>query len=262
MLLHKEPSVVDDKSKLADKLEEASKVVKTAFAECPSFDVMIPALLAHPMEELEGHCHFMPGVPVKPMLAKATNAVSEVIDKFQDCEFTCEYKYDGERAQIHVIEGPGGGGGGMAGPSSKPGKDKDPGGRKVIIFSRNSENSSGKYPDVVSKLFRYLKPEVKSIVIDSEVVAYDRVKKKILPFQILSTRKRKDVDESKIEVPVCVFAFDCLFLNGKSLLREPLVERRRALYDSLIEVEGEMQFATNKTSRDVEELQVTRQYLS
>ena len=92
-------------------------------------------------------------------------------------------------------------------------------------------------------------------MIDSEVVAYDPIKKRILPFQVLSTRKRKDVDMTKIEVPVCVFAFDCLFLNGKSLLREPLVERRRALFESLIEVEDEMQFATSKTSRDLEELQ-------
>ena len=38
------------------------------------------------------------------MLAKETSAVSEVIDKFQDSEFTCEYKYDGERAQLHVLE--------------------------------------------------------------------------------------------------------------------------------------------------------------
>ena len=65
---------------------------------------MIPALLAHPLDKLPEHCHFMPGVPVKPMLAKATNAVSEVIDKFQDSEFTCEYKYDGERAQLHVLD--------------------------------------------------------------------------------------------------------------------------------------------------------------
>ena len=44
---------------------------------------MIPAILAHPLEQLPQHCHFTAGVPVKPMLAKATNAVSEVLDKFQ-----------------------------------------------------------------------------------------------------------------------------------------------------------------------------------
>ena len=34
------------------------------------------------------------------MLAKATKSVSEIIDKFQGREYTCEYKYDGERAQV------------------------------------------------------------------------------------------------------------------------------------------------------------------
>ena len=71
-----------------------------------------------------------------------------------------------------------------------------------------------------------------------------------------------------------MFAFDCLFINGRSLLKEPLEVRyavhapcppprpspakvrRAALYGALQEVEGEMQFATAKTSRDVDELQV------
>ena len=74
--------------------------------------------------------------------------------------------------------------------------------------------------------------------------------------QVLSTRKRKDVDEKDIQVQVCIYAFDCLFLNGKSLLREPLTARREAMYGSLHEREGEFQFATAKTSRDVEELEV------
>ena len=37
-------------------------------------------------------------------------------------------------------------------------------------------------------------------VIDCEAVAYDRVEKKILPFQILSTRGRKNIDEADIKV--------------------------------------------------------------
>ena len=57
------------------------------------------------VQELKQHVAFVVGVPVKPMLAKPTTGVSEVLDKFQDIEFTCEYKYDGERAQVHISEG-------------------------------------------------------------------------------------------------------------------------------------------------------------
>jgi DNA ligase-1 len=41
------------------------------------------------------------------------------------------------------------------------------------------------------------------------------VEKKVLPFQQLMTRKRKDVKAEDITVKVCVFAFDILYLNGE-----------------------------------------------
>lgn len=72
---------------------------------CSLSPQLIPALLDHPLSELSQHVHFMPGVPVKPMLAKPTNGVSEVLDKFTGIEFTCEYKYDGERVQVREAVG-------------------------------------------------------------------------------------------------------------------------------------------------------------
>ena len=66
----------------------------------PVYDKIIPAILTGGVWDLPKACCFTPGIPIGPMLAKPTKGVSEILDKFQDMEFTCEYKYDGERAQV------------------------------------------------------------------------------------------------------------------------------------------------------------------
>lgn len=64
---------------------------------------------------------------------------------------------------------------------------------KVSIYSRNQENNTSKYPDIISRLAtrKCLSDTVKSFVLDTEAVAFDKERQQILPFQILSTRKRK-----------------------------------------------------------------------
>ena len=69
-------------------------------SELPSYDQVIPALLEFGITGLREHCKLTPGVPLKPMLAKPTKAIGEVLDRFENKRFTCEYKYDGERAQV------------------------------------------------------------------------------------------------------------------------------------------------------------------
>lgn len=69
-------------------------------SELPSYDLVIPTLLEFGIGHLREKCQLTPGVPLKPMLAKPTKAIGEVLDRFENKKFTCEYKYDGERAQV------------------------------------------------------------------------------------------------------------------------------------------------------------------
>ena len=118
-----------NKEKLAARLEEAASILKSVYSEIPSYDLVIPALLNAGIDKLKEECKLTPGVPLKPMLAKPTKAIGEVLDRFEGKRFTCEYKYDGERAQVHRLED-----------------------GTVGVFSRNSEDMSKKYPDLVEQL--------------------------------------------------------------------------------------------------------------
>lgn len=144
------------------------------------------------------------------MLAKPTKSITEVLDRFEGKDFTCEYKYDGERAQIHFVAHDAAQQLATAVPSA--GKSEK---GVANIFSRNSEDLSKKYPDILAKLPTWVNEGTKSFVLDCETVAWDMVEKKVLPFQQLMTRKRKDVKVEDVKVKVCVFAFDILYLNGE-----------------------------------------------
>lgn len=54
----------------------------------------------------------------------------------------------------------------------------------LVWCSRNSENNTSKYPDLAADVPKLLKEGCKSVVLDCEAVAYDRITKKILPFQV------------------------------------------------------------------------------
>lgn len=81
-------------------IDQAAKIVKQVYSLLPVYDKIIPALLSGGVWNLSNTCSFTLGVPVGPMLAKPSKGVSEIVQKFQDTEYTCEYKYDGERAQV------------------------------------------------------------------------------------------------------------------------------------------------------------------
>ncbi|KAL2834182.1 hypothetical protein BDW59DRAFT_44617 [Aspergillus cavernicola] len=239
-----------EKAPSAEKLAEGEAILKTVYSELPAYEVIIPAMLEHGLHKLREHCKLQPGIPIKPMLAKPTKSITEVLDRFEGKDFTCEYKYDGERAQIHYVA--------PDHTDKYPGAEltlKKDGAGLAAIFSRNSEDLSKKYPDVLSKLNTWIKPGVKSFVLDCETVAWDMVNKKVLPFQQLMTRKRKDVKVEDVKVKVCVFAFDLLFLDGEPTVKKSLRERRERLHESFEVVEGEFQFAQYGDTNDLDQIQ-------
>ena len=92
-------------------------------------------------------------------------------------------------------------------------------------------------------------------MLDCEAVAWDREKKQIQPFQVLSTRKRKDAQEEDIKVQVCVFAFDLLYLNGEALVTKSFKERRDLLRSNFKVVDDEFQYAKSIDGTTTEEIQ-------
>ncbi|EGF98110.1 uncharacterized protein MELLADRAFT_41015 [Melampsora larici-populina 98AG31] len=228
------PTKRKSKETLSTEILEGTNLVKSVYSEIPSYDLVIPALLKGGIQGLRENCKLTPGVPLKPMLAKPTKSISEVLDRFEGQSFTCEYKYDGERAQIHYLED-----------------------GTISIFSRNSENMSEKYPDMLDQMKKSIKTDItKSFVLDSEVVAWDPICKKILPFQELSKRKRKDVKRSEIDIKIKIFGFDLLYLNDEALIKQDLKYRRMKLKEHFNEIEDEFNLAKSLDSDKVEEIQV------
>ncbi|ORY59234.1 uncharacterized protein BCR38DRAFT_376433 [Pseudomassariella vexata] len=250
MIIHE----IEKKGQVPDTtdMEKAESMLKTVYSELPSWDAIVPAMLKNGIMKLNESCKLQPGVPLKPMLAKPTKAITEVLDRFENQAFTCEYKYDGERAQIHYV---------AKDHANKyidgvPDAAKEAAKGVASIFSRNSEDLSKKYPDILSKLHTWVKDDTKSFVLDCETVAWDVEEKKVLPFQQLMTRKKKDVKIEDVKVKVCVFAFDLLFFNGEAIVKKSLRERRELLHKAFTPVEGEFTFATHMDGQELEEIQV------
>lgn len=220
------------KEALVEIWSKGEEIVKACFAKRPNYNDLIPILLEIGVsDELLIRCGLALHIPLRPMLGSITRDLSEMLTKLQGRDFSCEYKYDGQRAQVHC---------------------DDRG--KVSIFSRHLELMTDKYPDLVALIPKIRGDGVSSFIMEGEVVAVDQESGELKTFQTLSNRARKDVAISSVKVSVCFFAFDLMFLNGEPLLDRPFRERRELLRSLFTEVLNQFTWvkSIDATSRDSE----------
>jgi DNA ligase-1 len=168
------------------------------------------------------------GNPIRPMLAERLSTAEEILEKMGG-KGLAEFKYDGERMQIHKR------------------------GEEIIIFSRRQENITAQYPDVVNHAKRCIKAN--EAIVECEAVAVDPETGDMLPFQELMHRRRKyDIEKAIEKYPVSLFFFDALYVDGQDLTSKPLLERRKVL-ESIIEVNEGVALTESKLVEKPEELE-------
>src|SRR3989344_7336317 len=147
--------------------------------------------------------HLVVGKPVRPALAERLPSVEEAIKRLGP-QFAAEPKFDGFRVAVHKN------------------------GENVELFSRNLENTTHAFPDIVSGAQKEIK--AKSAILEGEAIAYNPQTEEFLPFQETTKRRRKyKVEEMAKKLPLVLFAFDLLYLNGKDITVKPYRERRKLL---------------------------------
>src|SRR5262245_50194975 len=138
---------------------------------------------------------------IAPMLAKTASFLPSGKD------FIFEIKLDGQRTLAEI----------------KP--------RSLTLYSRSLQNVTAKYPELAS-LPKHVRDS--KALLDGEIVA---LKNGIPSFQLLQQRMslhdKRLIEAASIEVPVIYYVFDILEYRGKSLLKVPLLERKKILKQAL-----------------------------
>ena len=211
------------KETLAEIYAKGEELVKACFARRPNYNDLVPCLLEVGIsDELLVRCGLTLHIPLRPMLGSITRDLGEMLTKLQGRDFSCEFKYDGQRAQVHCDEE-----------------------GKVSIFSRHLEVMTDKYPDLVALVPAIRGEGVSSFILEGEVVAVDQESGDLKAFQTLTNRARKDVAIGSIKVSVCLFAFDLMYLNGEELLDRSFRERRELLRSLFVEIPNQFTWVKN-----------------
>ncbi|MCS7120278.1 MAG: ATP-dependent DNA ligase [Nitrososphaerota archaeon] len=167
--------------------------------------------------------------PFRPMLAQTANSLEEALEEHGG-KTALEFKLDGARVQIHKSKG------------------------RVMIFSRRLTEITGSLPEIVQLIRREIRAE--EAIVEGEVIAIGKDGSP-LPFQHLMRRfKRiKDVDSVIEKIPVKLFLFDVISVEGQSLIDMPYHERRRRLQ----EIAGDIPLTEQIVADNV---QVAQRFLS
>jgi DNA ligase-1 len=142
--------------------------------------------------------------PVKFMLATPIEQEEDVFKNFPG-PFYVEDKYDGIRGQLHVdtsTEAPG-----------------------AALYSRTLDDVSIQFPEIVEQA----RSLGRSLIADGEVVAFRDGQ--VLPFALLQRRlgRKRPSGALRSEIPVTLMVFDVLHLDGRTVIDEPLVQRKALL---------------------------------
>jgi DNA ligase-1 len=156
--------------------------------------------------------------PVRLMLAQMATTVAEAL-KEHGGKTAFEYKYDGARVQIHKLSD------------------------EVRIFSRRLTVVTDSLPEIVELARNNIK--AKEAILEGEIIAVDSHGNPV-PFQHLMRRFRRvqAVDDMVDKVPVKLYLFDILYLNGQSLISVSYVRRRQVLAENAGEIQLTSQMIT------------------
>jgi DNA ligase-1 len=144
--------------------------------------------------------------PVKLMLAQMAKNVAEAL-KEHGGKTAFEYKLDGARVQIHKLGG------------------------EIRIFSRRLTDVTESLPEIVDEIRRNFKAE--EAIVEGEVIAVDKAGNPI-PFQHLMRRfkRTRAIEDTAEKIPVKLYLFDILYINGESLISLPYLKRRQKLTET------------------------------
>ncbi|MEM0141250.1 MAG: ATP-dependent DNA ligase [Thermoplasmatales archaeon] len=205
--------------------KEESEIVEYAYNIMPNLAELAYRAMAYGVQSLSS-IKLSPGIPIRSMLAERLPSLKDILAKMGG-KFAIEYKYDGLRVQVH--------------------KTKD----SVELFSRRLERITAQFPDIVKEMKEKIKPE--SAIMDGEAVPYNLETNEMLPFQEISRRRGRkyDLNETAERIPVVVFLFDVMMINGDSLLDVPYPDRRMNLLRNVNEGKR-VRIAKSKLVTDVD----------